>query len=145
MRPDRVLVTVPDKILQGDTITFDPAFPASKSRAIDDVYVPAGIGVFIEFGEKFYPDLTLVGGSGPAARPTMLLSDSPHWARARVATVIERVTVYRLFVVLMVSSTGCGALAPQPVRETLARTMPTLGMQRQPGRPLRFRTSQEQP
>lgn len=58
---DRILVTVPVKILQGDTITFQPALPSYKQAAIDAVQIPHGIKVFIEFAERFYPDLTGVG------------------------------------------------------------------------------------
>ncbi len=59
---DRVLVTVPLKILQTGDLRFTPALPQAKRAAIDSVTVPGGIKVFIEFSERFYPDLTIVGG-----------------------------------------------------------------------------------
>ncbi|MBD0403716.1 NAD(P)/FAD-dependent oxidoreductase [Flammeovirga sp. EKP202] len=52
---DKVVVTVPLKILQMDTITFTPALSDSKQKAIQDATVWGGIKVFIEFTEKFYP------------------------------------------------------------------------------------------
>lgn len=58
---DRVLVTVPIKILQGDSISFTPALPESKTQAINQVNIPPGLKVSIEFSEKFYPDITLMG------------------------------------------------------------------------------------
>ena len=58
---DRVLVTVPIKVLQAGLITFVPELPRAKVGAIDQVHVPDAIKVFLEFDEAFYPDLTLVG------------------------------------------------------------------------------------
>ncbi|MEO1711915.1 MAG: FAD-dependent oxidoreductase [Bacteroidota bacterium] len=55
----RVIITVPVKILQNGAITFTPALPDSKQKAIDKVTVWDGCKAFIEFSEKFYP--TMVG------------------------------------------------------------------------------------
>ena len=57
---DRVLVTVPLKILQEGVLTFTPELSAKK-KAWDRVGIPAGLKVFLEFDEKFYPDITVVG------------------------------------------------------------------------------------
>ncbi len=54
---DKVLVTVPIKILQTESINFVPALPSVKKAAIDSVEMPDGIKVFIEFSKQFYPDI----------------------------------------------------------------------------------------
>ncbi len=54
---DRVVVTVPVKILQNGTINFIPALPKDKQKAINKVRVWSGCKAFIEFSEKFYPAL----------------------------------------------------------------------------------------
>ncbi|MEO0600119.1 MAG: NAD(P)/FAD-dependent oxidoreductase [Myxococcota bacterium] len=65
---DRVLLTVPLKILQEARIGFTPPLPAAKQAAIDAVTVTDGLKVFLAFEEKFYPDMTVLGfdqeGSG---------------------------------------------------------------------------------
>ncbi|MEM1368394.1 MAG: NAD(P)/FAD-dependent oxidoreductase [Cyanobacteria bacterium P01_H01_bin.15] len=52
---DRVVVTVPVKILQNGAISFTPALPNKKQKAIDNVRVWDGCKAFIEFSQKFYP------------------------------------------------------------------------------------------
>ena len=59
---DKVLVTVPLTILQNNYIDFQPGFPADKIDALTKVTMPDGIKVFLEFSEKFYPDLLNIGG-----------------------------------------------------------------------------------
>ncbi|MCP4439325.1 MAG: FAD-dependent oxidoreductase [Aureispira sp.] len=59
---DKVLVTVPIKILQEGSIDFVPSLPATKKAAIDSIEMPDGLKVFIEFSEKFYPDILFTGG-----------------------------------------------------------------------------------
>ncbi|MEM7370411.1 MAG: NAD(P)/FAD-dependent oxidoreductase [Bacteroidota bacterium] len=59
---DKVLLTVPINILKQQLITFEPAMPADKAQAIQAVDMPAGIKVFMEFSEKFFPDLVYDGG-----------------------------------------------------------------------------------
>ena len=56
---DKVVVTVPVKMLQTEAITFLPDLPKSKQNAINKVRVWGGCKAFIEFSEKFYP--TLIG------------------------------------------------------------------------------------
>ncbi len=56
---DRVIVTVPVKILQNGHINFSPALPDDKIEAINEVTVWDGCKAFIQFREKFYP--TFVG------------------------------------------------------------------------------------
>ncbi len=59
---DRVLVTVPIKILQTRNLEFVPALPVEKTGAIDSISMGDGLKAFIEFSEKFYPDILLFGG-----------------------------------------------------------------------------------
>jgi monoamine oxidase len=58
---DKVLVTIPIKILQNRQIDFQPALPSEKTEAIDKVFMGDGIKIFIEFKEKFYPDMLAFG------------------------------------------------------------------------------------
>ena len=55
---NKVIVTVPVKILQAGDITFTPELPNRKQNAINDVTVWDGFKAFIEFSEKFYPNST---------------------------------------------------------------------------------------
>lgn len=59
---DKVIVTVPLTMLQNDSITFVPALPAEKRTALDEVPMPDGIKVFMEFSERFYPDMVMFEG-----------------------------------------------------------------------------------
>lgn len=54
---DKVLVTVPITILQDGDIRFVPALSGAKIGAINGFSMPGGIKVFMEFSEKFYPDI----------------------------------------------------------------------------------------
>ncbi len=58
---DQVIVTVPVKILQGESIAFKPALSNTKKEAIDSITVGDGLKVFIEFEERFYPDILMFG------------------------------------------------------------------------------------
>jgi len=60
---DRVLVTVPIKILQNEMIEFNPAWPQEKVAALEEVDMPAGLKVFMHFSERFYPDIIIEGVS----------------------------------------------------------------------------------
>ncbi|MEN0048045.1 MAG: NAD(P)/FAD-dependent oxidoreductase [Bacteroidota bacterium] len=57
---DKVLVTIPIKILQNEFINFSPSLPAEKISAIQEEQMPDGLKVFIEFSEKFYPDIVML-------------------------------------------------------------------------------------
>jgi monoamine oxidase len=52
---DKVILTVPLKMLQNQTIDFNPQLPFHKLRAIQRAPIWGGIKVFIEFSESFYP------------------------------------------------------------------------------------------
>ncbi len=64
---DKVIVTVPLKILQGGSISFSPALPNDKVEAINEAHVWEGCKAFIEFSEKFYPAFTVFGVSPETA------------------------------------------------------------------------------
>ena len=59
---DKVLVTVPIPILQSNYIQFNPPLPSDKVAALNNIGFPDGIKAFIEFSERFYPDLTFADG-----------------------------------------------------------------------------------
>ena len=59
---DKVLITVPISMLQRETIEFTPALPADKTAEINKEAMPGGLKVFIEFAERFYPDVVHVDG-----------------------------------------------------------------------------------
>lgn len=54
---DKVLLTSSIKTLQQQQIAFVPALPLPKTRAINRVYMGEGMKLFIEFRERFYPDI----------------------------------------------------------------------------------------
>jgi monoamine oxidase len=58
---DKVLVTVPIKILQNQDIAFFPQLPQEKTDAINSVFMGDGIKIFVEFKERFYPDILSFG------------------------------------------------------------------------------------
>jgi len=58
---DKALVTIPIKTLQQQQIRFQPNLPNEKTAAINKVFMGDGIKVFIEFKEKFYPDILSFG------------------------------------------------------------------------------------
>jgi monoamine oxidase len=55
-RADKVVVSVPLKIMQDRTIDFLPDLPASRWNAIDQTTIWEGFKAFFEFSEKFYPE-----------------------------------------------------------------------------------------
>lgn len=55
---DKVLLTVPLKMLQKGAIEFSPQLPNNKQNAIDEATVWDGFKAFIQFSEKFYPAFT---------------------------------------------------------------------------------------
>lgn len=59
---DKVLVTVPVKILKNKVIEFLPALPTEKMDGINKIQMDEGLKVFIEFSERFYPDMVMFGG-----------------------------------------------------------------------------------
>lgn len=59
---DKVLVTVPVKTLQDEYMDFIPSLPAEKISAINSIKMGDGLKAFIEFRERFYPDILNFGG-----------------------------------------------------------------------------------
>ncbi len=55
---DKIIVTVPLKMIQNGAVDFTPPLPKSKLRAISNAVVWDGIKVFLEFSERFYPAYT---------------------------------------------------------------------------------------
>lgn len=53
---DKVIVSVPLKILQEGDINFEPNLPQGKLNAIQQTPIWEGFKAFIEFSEKFYDD-----------------------------------------------------------------------------------------
>ncbi|MCB9081398.1 MAG: FAD-dependent oxidoreductase [Lewinellaceae bacterium] len=53
---DKVIVSVPLKILQTGDIRFIPNLPQDKRTAIDNMTIWEGFKAFFEFSEKFYDD-----------------------------------------------------------------------------------------
>lgn len=64
---DKAIITVPIKLLQDSVISFYPELPKAKQEAIDGVFMGDGIKVFLEFEERFYPDILLFGNLISAA------------------------------------------------------------------------------
>lgn len=58
---DKLLVTIPVSMLKTKFISFLPDLPLEKIATLNAVEMPPGIKVFIEFSEKFYPDLIFHG------------------------------------------------------------------------------------
>ena len=61
---DKVLVTVPTAILKSNMINFNPALPADKISALNNAEMPDGIKVFMEFSQRFYPDILSMPAAG---------------------------------------------------------------------------------
>ena len=53
---DKVIVSVPLKILQDGDVNFTPSLPKDKTNAINDTEIWEGFKAFFEFSEKFYGD-----------------------------------------------------------------------------------------
>ncbi|HAA21773.1 MAG TPA: hypothetical protein DCR93_11405 [Cytophagales bacterium] len=58
---DRVILTVPLTQLKQSAIQFTPALPTGKVSALDQVEMPDGLKIFVQFREQFYPDMTIDG------------------------------------------------------------------------------------
>jgi monoamine oxidase len=59
---DKVLITASINVLQQELISFQPELPNAKKQAFDQIYMGDGIKVFIQFKERFYPDMIAFGG-----------------------------------------------------------------------------------
>ena len=58
---DRLIITVPLTVMQDGDINFNPVLPREKTETFSRIDMPDGIKVFMEFSEKFYPDLMFDG------------------------------------------------------------------------------------
>ena len=54
---DKVILATP--LAVSTEIEMIPSLPTAKNQAIRNVYVPSGLKVWIEFDQKFYPDLQI--------------------------------------------------------------------------------------
>ncbi len=54
IRVDKVILSIPLKILQDGDVDFTPNLPESKRTLIDDMQIWSGFKAFFEFSEKFY-------------------------------------------------------------------------------------------
>jgi len=61
---DKLVLTVPLKLLQLGQVNFTPALPNNKQRAIADANIWGGMKIFIKFSEKFYPTFLEFDDSG---------------------------------------------------------------------------------
>ena len=52
---DKIIITVPLKVLQEGDITFLPELPSSHKNAVEDAPIWGGLKVFLEFSQSFYP------------------------------------------------------------------------------------------
>ncbi|GAB5563979.1 MAG: hypothetical protein Wins2KO_10420 [Winogradskyella sp.] len=52
---EKLIVTIPLRILQNGSVNFNPQLPNNKQNAINDATVWSGFKAFIEFSNKFYP------------------------------------------------------------------------------------------
>lgn len=52
---EKLIITIPIKILQNGFVSFSPPLPNSKQQAINNTTVWSGCKAFIEFNTKFYP------------------------------------------------------------------------------------------
>jgi monoamine oxidase len=58
---DKVLVTIPVKLLQNKQITFRPELSEERTKAVNKIFMGDGIKIFVEFKQKFYPDILSFG------------------------------------------------------------------------------------
>lgn len=58
---DKIIMTVSTSVLKSGMIDFTPSLPSSKTEALERAYMPDGIKIFMEFSERFYPDMTSIG------------------------------------------------------------------------------------
>lgn len=61
---DKLVLTVPLKILQLGQVSFTPQLPDNKLNAIKDANIWSGMKVFLKFSEKFYPTFLEFEDSG---------------------------------------------------------------------------------
>lgn len=64
---DRVIVTVPLKVLQRGDIVFEPPLPGDRAETIAAADVWSGLKAFFEFSEPFYPTVLEFAGDDTRA------------------------------------------------------------------------------
>lgn len=63
---DKVIISVPLKILQDGDIQFIPSLPQNKQDAINNILIWEGFKAFFEFSTKFYPEDEYVFNVNPS-------------------------------------------------------------------------------
>ena len=63
---DKLILAVPLTVLQGDDIRFVPPLPSKKKAGLASGNMVPGMKCFIEFSEKFYPDMQMPYGMAKA-------------------------------------------------------------------------------
>lgn len=65
-RARHVIVTVPMKMLQKNSITFNPPLPKTYKKAIKSFNIPDGFKLWLEFDKKWYPDYLMTDMDRPS-------------------------------------------------------------------------------
>ena len=78
---EKVIITIPLKILQDGDVEFTPALPQGKQDALDEAVVWSGFKAFFEFSEKFFPS-ALAFADSDTADGQRLLYDASHGQRS---------------------------------------------------------------
>ncbi|MEM8860785.1 MAG: FAD-dependent oxidoreductase [Chloroflexota bacterium] len=74
---DKVIVTIPMKILQEELVEFAPPLPQGKQDALYEAVIWSGFKGFFEFSEKFFPSALAFNDSG-TAEGQRLFYDASH-------------------------------------------------------------------
>jgi len=72
----QVLLAVPGAVLQNEDIFFDPPLPKQKVVAMNKIWFAPGLKVWVEFDERFYPDVVIPGSLLDFARTDKLYFDA---------------------------------------------------------------------
>ena len=73
---EKVLITVPVSILKNGAINFVPGLPQEKINSFGKIQMDAGLKVFMEFSQRFYPDVLFFGGLGAIFQDTKAYYDA---------------------------------------------------------------------
>ncbi|MEM9777816.1 MAG: FAD-dependent oxidoreductase [Chloroflexota bacterium] len=78
---DKVVVTIPMKILQDGDVAFTPALPEGKQDALAEANIWSGFKGFFEFSERFFPSALAFEDSG-TDEGQRLFYDASHGQRS---------------------------------------------------------------
>lgn len=108
---DKVIVTVPVRILQDGDINFVPSLPDDALAEIQKEKMTPGLKVFIEFRQRFYPDAIIVGGFMKA-----MLTEDHMFYDATLGKPTDRHVLG-----LYASGTAAGGYAFEPDEDSILR------------------------